>query len=56
MKHNKTIKPNRKKYIKILKRTRKLEITRKLKIIRKLRDIKYDFSKIHPASIILPRK
>jgi hypothetical protein len=41
MKQNKTIKHNRKKYINKLKRTRKL------------RDIKYDFSKIHPASIIL---
>ena len=50
MKQNKTVKPNRKKYIKILRRTRKLERTHKL------RDIKYDFSKIHPASIMLHKK
>ncbi len=44
MKQNKTVKKNRKKYLNKMKRTRKL------------RDIKYDFSKIHPASIILHRK
>ncbi len=62
MKQNKTVKPNRKKYIKILKRTRKLERIhnlgrpRNLERIHKLRDIKYDFSKIHPASIMLHKK
>ena len=43
MKQKKTVKPNRKKYINKLKRTRKIK------------DIIYDFSKIHPASIILPK-
>ncbi len=50
MKQKKSVKPNRKKYLYILKRTRKIKRTRKL------RDIKYDFSKIHPASIMLHRK
>lgn len=44
MKHKKTVKPNRKKYLNKLKRTRKI------------RYIKYDFSKIHPASIMLHKK
>jgi hypothetical protein len=44
MKHKKTIKPNRKKYVNKMKRTRKIK------------NINYDFSKIHPASIILHKK
>lgn len=41
MKYNKTIKIKRKKYLNKLRRTRKIT------------HIKYDFSKIHPASIII---
>ena len=41
MKKNKTLKLNRKRYLKKIKRTRKIK------------EIKYDFSKIHPASIII---
>lgn len=44
MKQNKTVKPNRKKYFNKLKRTRKIK------------HINYDFSKIHPASIIINNK
>jgi len=44
MKQNKTLKPNRKKYL------------NKRKITRKIKYIKYDFSKIHPASIMLHKK
>lgn len=44
MKKNKTYKQRRKNYVNKLKRTRKLI------------NIKYDFSKIHPASIIINRK
>ena len=44
MKQKKTVKPNRKKYINKLKRTRKIK------------HINYDFSKIHPASIMIHKK
>lgn len=44
MKHNKIVKSNRKKYLNKLKRTRKIK------------HINYDFSKIHPASIIIDKK
>lgn len=44
MKQKKTVKPNRKKYLNKFKRTRKIK------------HINYDFSKIHPASIILNKK
>ncbi len=44
MKQKKTVKPNRKKYLNKLKRTRKIK------------NIIYDFSKIHPASIFLNKK
>ena len=44
MKKNKTVKQKRKKKINKLKRTRKISY------------IKYDFSKIHPASILFNNK
>lgn len=44
MKQKKTVKQHRKKYLNKLKRTRKIK------------HINYDFSKIHPASIILYKK
>ena len=44
MKQKKSVKPNRKKYLIKLKRTRKIK------------HINYDFSKIHPASIMIHKK
>ena len=44
MKQKKSVKPNRKKYLNKLKRTRKIK------------HINYDFSKIHPASIMIHKK
>ena len=44
MKQKKSVKQYRKKYLNKLKRTRKIK------------HINYDFSKIHPASVILHKK